>query len=53
MSFDNRFAHQRIASSVAKASTCAQDAGAEIAQMQLLIKKIKFEVELSLVKGYE
>ena len=29
------------------------DSGSEIDQMQSLIKKIKFEVEVSLAKGYE
>ena len=51
--FNNRIMHRRIISSIAKASMFVQDSGAEIAQTQSLIKKIKFEVELSLVKGYE
>ena len=38
---------------VTKASTCTQDAGAEIAQIKVLMKRIKFDVELSLTKGHQ
>jgi len=36
-----------------KASTHTQDAGAEIAQIKRLIKKIKFKLEFVLVKEHK
>ena len=51
--FDNRIAYRKIVEQITKASIFAQDAGAEIAQIKALMRKIKFEVEITLVKGHE
>ena len=51
--FDNRIVHKKIVENIAKASIFAQDAGAEIAQIKSLKDKIKFEIELLLVRGHE
>lgn len=53
VAIDNRKVHRGILSEIVKPSTHTQDAGAEIAQMKKLLKKIRFEVEFNLVKGHK
>ena len=52
ISFNNRLVHRRILQEVYKPNSFAQDVGAEIAQIRWLIKKIAFEIELELIRGY-
>ena len=48
---DNRKAHQRIVETIEKPNTHAKDSGAEIAQIKRLLEKIKYKMEIELVKG--
>ena len=50
--FDNRIAHQQMINEVVKPTMFANDAGAEIAQIRDIMKEIKFEVKLQLVRGH-
>ena len=47
---DNRKVYNGVTNMILKASTYNQDAGAEIAQIQQLLREIKFKVEFKLVK---
>ena len=51
--FDNRMQQRNLVASIKKSNVCAQEAGAEIAMIKQLRKKIKFEIEIKLVKGHE
>ena len=49
--FDNREPCREIVSKITKASIYSQDTGAKIAQIKSLVNKIKFKVDISLLKG--
>ena len=51
--FDNMTSHKKIVSQITKVSILAQDTGAKIAQIQTLIKKIKFRIDMLLLKKHE
>ena len=50
---DNRKVYQRIVEEIAKPNVYAKDSGAEIAQIKRLLEKIKFEIQIELVKGHK
>ena len=53
IAFDNRMQYWKLVESEKKSNICAQEAGVEIAMIKQIIKKIKFEIELKLVKGHK
>jgi len=50
IAIDNRKVYNGVTNMILKASAYNQDAGAEIAQIQRLLREIKFKVEFKLVK---
>ena len=50
---DNRKVYQRIVEEIAKPKVYAKDSGAEIAQIKRLLEKIKFEIQIELVKEHK
>ena len=56
ISFDDRRNHRKIVENMHKSNKHVQEAGAEIvkiAKMKKIIKKIKFEIVIKLIRGYE
>ena len=51
--FDNRTQCRNLVAKIKKSNMCAQEAGVEIAMMKHVMKKIKFEAQIKLVKGHE
>ena len=49
---DNRKVYQAIVKGIVKASLFSQDGEAEIARIRQLIKRIRFEIELKLIRGH-
>ena len=52
ISFDNRVNHRKLVEDIIKVSIYIQDAGAEKAQIVRVIKKIKFKIDIQLIRGY-
>ena len=50
---DYKRVYRKIVTKIKKSSEYAQEAGAEIAEIKRLLKDIKFEVEIKLLKGHE
>ena len=50
---DYRRAHRKIIESIKKSNEYAQESGAEIAKIKSLLEKIKFDVEIKLIRGHE
>ena len=50
---DYKRAYRKIEKDIRKSNEYAQESGAEIAMIKRLIKKIKFEVEIKLIRGHE
>ena len=51
--FDNKKRYRKIVEKIMRSNMLAQEAGAEISMIKKLIGKIKFKVEIQLVKGHE
>ena len=50
---DYRRNHKIIMSATKKSKEYAKESGAEIARIKRILKKIKFDVEIKLIKGHE
>ena len=50
---DNKKAYRKIVNEIKKSNKYTQEAGAEIAMIKRVIKKINFKVEILLVREYE
>ena len=50
---DYRKAHRKIMSAIKKSNEYAKESGAEITRIKRLLKKIKFDVEINLIRGHE
>ena len=49
---DNRKVHRKLVEDIMKTSMHVQDAGAIVAQIRRLLSRIKFEVQIKLIKGH-
>ena len=50
---DYRRAHKKIMSAIKKSNEYAKESGAEIARIKRLLKKIKFDIEIKLIRGHK
>ena len=51
--FDCRKAYKKIMSHLRRTNDYAQESGAEISRIKELLQRIKFEVEIKLVRGHQ
>jgi len=51
--FDNKKGYNKIVNRIYKLNVYVQEAGAEVVMIKKVLKKIKFDIEISLEKGHD